>query len=56
MAVVTLAARAQQSDAPVVGVLAAGSPNGFWAKMFTAFRQGLGDAGYSEGRNATPVN
>ncbi len=48
-----LAARAQQSAAPVVGVLAAGSPNGFWAEMFTAFRQGLGDAGYSEGRNVT---
>ena len=36
---------------PVVGVLAAGSPSGFWGEMFTAFRQGLGDAGYSEGRN-----
>jgi putative ABC transport system substrate-binding protein len=46
-----LAVRAQQSAAPVVGVLAAGSPSGFWAEMFTAFRQGLGDAGYSEGRN-----
>jgi putative ABC transport system substrate-binding protein len=48
-----LAARAQQSAAPVVGVLAAGSPKGFWAEMFTAFRQGLGDVGYSEGRNVT---
>jgi putative tryptophan/tyrosine transport system substrate-binding protein len=46
-----LAARAQQSAAPVLGVLAAGSPSGFWAEMFAAFRQGLGDAGYSEGRN-----
>ncbi len=46
-----LAAQAQQSAAPVVGVLAAGSASGFWAEMFTAFRQGLGDAGYSEGRN-----
>ena len=46
-----LAARAQQTATPVVGVLAAGSPSGFWAEMFTAFRQGLGDAGYSEGRN-----
>ena len=46
-----LAARAQQSAVPVVGVLAAGSPSGFWSEMFTAFRQGLGDAGYSESRN-----
>jgi putative ABC transport system substrate-binding protein len=46
-----LAAQAQQSATPVVGVLAAGSPRGFWAKMFTAFRQGLGETGYSEGRN-----
>ena len=48
-----LAARAQQSATPVVGVLAAGSPTGFWAEMFTAFRQGLGGAGYSEGRDVT---
>jgi len=48
-----LAARAQQSAAPIVGVLAAGSPNGFWAEMFAAFRQGLGDDGYIEGRNMT---
>jgi len=46
-----LAAQVQQSAAPVLGVLAAGSPSGFWAGMFTAFRQGLGDASYSEGRN-----
>ena len=46
-------ARAQQSAAPVVGVLAAGSPSGYWAEILAAFRQGLGDAGYSEGRNVT---
>jgi len=44
---------AQQSAAPVVGVLVAGSPSGFWAEMFAVFRQGLADAGYSEGRNVT---
>ena len=44
---------AQQSAVPVVGVLVAGSPSGFWAEMFTVFRQGLADAGYSEGRNVT---
>jgi putative tryptophan/tyrosine transport system substrate-binding protein len=50
-AVWPLSARAQQSATPVVGVLAAGSPTGYWAEMFSAFRQGLGEAGYSEGRN-----
>lgn len=48
-----LAARAQKSAAPVVGVLAAGSPTGFWAEMFAAFRQGLSDTGYSESRDVT---
>ena len=42
---------AQQSATPLVGLLAAGSPSGFWAEMFTAFRQGLSESGYSEGRN-----
>ncbi len=48
-----LAAKAQQTGPAVVGVLAAGSPSGFWAEMFTAFRQGLGETGYSDGRNMT---
>jgi len=48
-----LGVMAQQSAAPIVAVLGAGSPSGFWAEMFTAFRQGLGTAGYSEGRNVT---
>jgi putative ABC transport system substrate-binding protein len=48
-----LDARAQQSATPVLGVLAAGSPGGYWAKMLTAFREGLSAAGYSEGRNVT---
>jgi putative ABC transport system substrate-binding protein len=48
-----LAARAQQSAAPVVGVLVSGSPRGTWAELFAAFRQGLGDLGYSDGRNVT---
>ncbi len=49
-----LAAYAQQgAAAPLVGILGAGSPRGYWAELFAAFRQGLGEAGYSEGRNMT---
>ena len=43
----------QQNAAPVVAVLGAGSPRGYWGEMFTAFGEGLGAAGYSEGRNVT---
>src|SRR5215831_16101772 len=50
-----LAARAQQSAAAVVGVLAAGSPGGFWGELFAAFRQGLSEVGYSENHNVTIV-
>jgi ABC-type uncharacterized transport system substrate-binding protein len=48
-----LGALGQQSAAPVVGVLAAGSHSGFWREMLTAFGEGLSTAGYSEGRNVT---
>ena len=44
-----LAARAQQRALPVVGyVSVAGEP-----ERERAFRQGLGEAGYTEGRNLT---
>jgi putative ABC transport system substrate-binding protein len=46
-----LAAYAQQGAAPLVGILGSGSPRGYWGELFAAFRQGLGEAGYSEGRN-----
>ncbi len=46
-------ARAQQGAAPVVGVLGSASPSGLWGAFFDAFRQGLGEAGFSEGRNLT---
>jgi putative ABC transport system substrate-binding protein len=46
-----LATRAQQRALPVVGYVSAGgdTPEA-WER---AFRQGLGEAGYSEGRNVT---
>jgi putative ABC transport system substrate-binding protein len=45
-----LATRAQQSAMPLVGFLADGTPEGF-APRLTAFKRGLADGGYSEGRN-----
>jgi putative ABC transport system substrate-binding protein len=45
-----LAARAQQSAMPVIGYLGPESPAAF-ASRVEAFRQGLGQTGYIEGRN-----
>jgi putative ABC transport system substrate-binding protein len=45
-----LAARAQQPALPVVGFLRT-TPAGPFADLLTAFREGLDETGYVEGRN-----
>jgi putative ABC transport system substrate-binding protein len=45
-----LAARAQQAAMPVVGFLHNGTPEGY-VPFVSAFRRGLGEAGFVEGRN-----
>ena len=42
--------RAQQKAMPVVGFLSGGSP-GSYSSLIAAFRQGMSDTGYVEGRN-----
>ena len=44
--------RAQQSPIPMIGYLSAGSAEAF-APRLRAFRRGLSELGYVEGRNVT---
>src|SRR6478672_3924149 len=47
-----LTAHAQQPAMPVIGFLHAGTPGAFLS-LVAAFREGLNNAGYVEGRNVT---
>jgi putative ABC transport system substrate-binding protein len=48
-----LAARAQSPRVPVIGSLHSATAGGLWLPLDAAFRRGLSEAGYTEGRNLT---
>jgi putative ABC transport system substrate-binding protein len=49
-----LAARAQQQAMPAVGILQPGSPE-VYVHFMDAFRKGLGESGYVDGKNVVIV-
>ena len=51
-----LAARAQQSALPVVGFVNAEAANSEYGSMAVLFRDGLGEAGFIDGKNVTVEN
>jgi ABC-type uncharacterized transport system substrate-binding protein len=51
VAALPLAAQAQQSSLPVVGYLGTGSPEADATPFLAAFRKGLGEMGFIEGKN-----
>jgi putative ABC transport system substrate-binding protein len=46
-----IAARGQQPVIPVIGFLSSASPSGLYSALLGAFKEGLKEAGYVEGRN-----
>src|SRR6516162_6274748 len=48
-----ITAQAQQRPVPVIGYLYPGSPEGTGALQAEAFRKGLGEAGFVEGRDVS---
>ncbi|MGB9043359.1 MAG: hypothetical protein WCC81_12920 [Pseudolabrys sp.] len=53
-AILPLAARAQQAALPVVGFINAASAQNY-SRQLAAFLNGLGETGYTAGRNVAPA-
>ena len=51
----SLPAKAQQTATPLIGFLGSES-SALWTNRLAAFRQGLNEAGYTEGRNIDRIS